>query len=181
MKVGGVDVRWAPRLRPEKLRRLYELEARGLLDEELLDEVVFALYSRCESVLTVTESIWGKTRCPRCAYGITPGEGRLLCPQCAWEATRQEYHKSWEHQQLNGTNARPVFEEFIRELPRATTVRKKMLLVDKLIHACHRDIRRGTEGGPVSRNLIEGSGRAIRELLDSLAYGDPAMPELKET
>jgi hypothetical protein len=181
MKVGGVDVRWAPPLRPEKLRRLYDLEARGILDEEFLDEVVFALYSRCESVLTVTESIWGKTRCPRCAYGITPEEGRLHCPQCAWEATRQEYHQSWEHQQLNGTNARGVFEDFTRELPRAATPRQKMLLVDKLIHACHRDARRGTEGRQVARNLLEGSSRAIRELLDGLAYGDQPAPDAKET
>jgi hypothetical protein len=180
MKVGGVDVRWAPRLRPEKLRRLYDLEARGLLDEGLLDEVAFALYSRCESVLTVTESIWGKTRCPRCGSGTTPEDGRLRCPQCAWEASRQEYHRSWEHQQLNGTNARGVFEEFVRELPRAATPQAKMMRIDTLIHACHRDARRGTAGRQVAKNLIEGSSRTIRELLDGLAYGNPAPPEAQK-
>src|SRR3954471_24943482 len=135
MKVGGVDVRWAPRLRPEKLRRLCELEARGLLDEELLDEVVFALYSRCESVLIVTESIWGKTRCPRCAFGITPSEdGWLRCPECSWAATRADYHKSWEPQQLNGTNALGAFQEFVRRFPVARTPQEKMLLIDTLVH-----------------------------------------------
>src|SRR3954454_9604492 len=106
MKVGGVDVRWAPRLCPDRLRRVYETDARGIIDEELLDEVVFTLSSRCDSILTVTESIWGMTKCPRCGCWITPAEEeRLLCPQCDWQATRAEYHKSWEHQQLNGTNA----------------------------------------------------------------------------
>lgn len=27
---------WAPRVRPEKIRRLYQAEARGILDEELI-------------------------------------------------------------------------------------------------------------------------------------------------
>src|SRR5205823_4480926 len=54
MNVGGVDVRWTPRLRPEKLCRLYETDARGILDEDLVDEVAYALYSRCESIIKVT-------------------------------------------------------------------------------------------------------------------------------
>jgi len=177
MKVGGVDVRWAPRLCPDRLRRLYETDARGIIDEELLDEVAFTLYSRCDSILTVTESIWGKTKCPRCGCWITPAEeGRLHCPQCDWQATRAEYHSSWEHQQLNGTNARGVFQEFIHGLPLAKTPQEKMRLVDRLIHACHYDLRRGVQGGSVARNLLEGKGRAMRELLDTLAYGeiDPA-------
>jgi hypothetical protein len=175
MKVGGVDVRWAPRLKPEKLRQLYETDARGILDEDLLDEVAFALYSRCDSLLTVTESIWGKTKCPRCSYGITPTEaGQLHCPECDWQATSAEYHKSWEHQQLNGTNALGVFQEFVRCFPLAKTPQEKMRLVDTLIHACHYDLRRGTQGGSVARNLLEGKGRAMRELLESLAYGEPA-------
>jgi hypothetical protein len=33
MKAGGVEIRWAPRLRPEKLLRLYQTDARGTLDE----------------------------------------------------------------------------------------------------------------------------------------------------
>jgi uncharacterized Zn finger protein (UPF0148 family) len=175
MIVGGVDIRWAPRLRPEKLRRLYEMDARGIVDEELLNEVAFALYARCDSILTVTESIWGKTKCPRCAYPITRGEdGQLLCPECSWQATAAEYHKTWEHQQLNGTNAREVFQDFVRRLPLVKTPQEKMRLIDWLIHECHRDARRGTLGRRVAKNLIEGSSRTIRELLEGLAYGDQA-------
>jgi hypothetical protein len=172
MKAGGVDVRWAPRLRPDRIRRLYETDARGIVDEELIDEVAYALYSRCDSILTVTESIWGKTKCPRCAFMIAPAEeDQLRCPQCAWLASRAEYHQTWEHQQLNGTNAKDVFEAFVRQFPRARTPQAKMLLIDKLLHECHRDVRRGTTGRPVAKNLIEGSSRTIRELLDGLAYG----------
>jgi hypothetical protein len=174
MIAGGVDIRWAPRLRPEKLRRLYATDARGILDEELLDEVAYALYARCDSILAVTESIGGKTRCPRCAFMIAPGEeGELLCPDCSWQASRADYHKTWEHQQLNGTNARGVFQKFVRRLPLMRTPHEKMRLIDWLIHQCHVDARRGTPGRAVAKNLIEGSSRAIRELLEELAYGDP--------
>ncbi|HLB76658.1 MAG TPA: AAC(3) family N-acetyltransferase, partial [Candidatus Dormibacteraeota bacterium] len=114
-----MDVRWAPRLRPEKLRRLYETDARGILDEDLVDEVAYALYSRCESILTVTESIWGKTQCPGCGIIILSSEWQLQCPGCGWQAAREEYHKSWEHQQLNGTNAIEIFREYVRRLPQA--------------------------------------------------------------
>jgi hypothetical protein len=171
MKVGGVEVRWAPRLRPEKLRRLYETDAQGIMDLELLDEVAYTLYSRCDSILTVTESIEGKTKCPRCGYGIaaTPG-GELHCPECQWQATKAEYHRCWEHQQLNGRNALAAFQTFVRLLPLAATPPEKMRLVDALIHACHYDLKRGKRGGSVARNLLEGKGRAIRELLDRLAY-----------
>lgn len=172
MKVGGVDVRWAPRLRPEKLRRLYQTDARGIIDDELLDEVAYALFARCESILAVTESLWGITRCPRCGTGITPTLDRQLdCPGCGWHATVQEYHRSWEHQQLNGTNAIAVFQEFVQRLPLARSPQEKMLLIDRLIHECHLDLRRGTRGRQVARNLIEGSSRNTRELLEELAYG----------
>jgi hypothetical protein len=177
MIVGGVDVRWAPRLRPEKLRRLYATDARGIIDEELLDEVAYALYARCDSILTVTESIWGQTKCPRCALMITPTEeGQILCPECSWQASRTEYHKTWEHQQLNGTNARNVFQEFVRRLPLVKTPQEKMRLIDWLIHQCHYDMKRGTYGRTVAKNLIEGSSRAIRDLLEELAYGDQVPP-----
>ena len=172
MKVGGVDVRWAPRLRPEKLRRLYETDARGILDEDLVDEVAYALYSRCESILTVTESIWGKTQCPGCGIIILSSEWQLQCPGCGWQAAREEYHKSWEHQQLNGTNAIEIFREYVRRLPQAGTPQEKMRLIDTLIHAVHCDVRRGTYGRQVARNLIEGKSQRIAELVDSLAYGD---------
>jgi hypothetical protein len=169
--VGGVNVRWAPRLRPERLRRLYESYARGIVDEELIDDVACTLYARCESILTVTESIWGKTRCPRCASMITPSDGRLLlCAECNWQASCEDYHKTWQHQHLNGTNAIGIFREFVRQLPLAKAPHQKMLLIDTLIHAAHVDAKRGTQGGPVARNLIEGKTRATREFLDNLAY-----------
>src|SRR5260370_18584882 len=62
----NTDLRWEPRVPGLRIRRLYETDARGIRDEVLLDEVAYALYSRCESILTVTEAVRGRVKCPRC-------------------------------------------------------------------------------------------------------------------
>ena len=123
MIVGGVNIRWSPKLRPEKLQRLYETDARGIVDEELIDEVGYTLYSRCDSILTVTEAFAGRLKCPGCGFvseretGTGGAAERLHCPECGWEASWHEYHKSWQHRQLWGGNAVPVFQEFVRRFP----------------------------------------------------------------
>jgi hypothetical protein len=63
---GLAEVRWASRVNPSMIRRLYETDARGVVDEELSDEVGFALYARCQSILRVTAAQQGKVTCPRC-------------------------------------------------------------------------------------------------------------------
>src|SRR5438309_1523131 len=34
------EVRWAPRVNPHKIRRLYETDARGIVDDELIEDPV---------------------------------------------------------------------------------------------------------------------------------------------
>src|SRR5258708_28782977 len=51
---------WAPKVRPEKIWQLYQNDARGLVDETLVDDVGLALYLRCESVLLVSA---GRIKC----------------------------------------------------------------------------------------------------------------------
>ncbi len=46
---GVASVRWAAPVRQDKIRRLYETDARGLTDEALIDDVGLALYLRCQS------------------------------------------------------------------------------------------------------------------------------------
>jgi hypothetical protein len=50
---------WAPRLSKLQIQRLYQSVGRDLLDEELVDDVGFSLYSRCISMLQVSEAIRG--------------------------------------------------------------------------------------------------------------------------
>jgi predicted RNA-binding Zn-ribbon protein involved in translation (DUF1610 family) len=186
VKVGDVDIRWAPKLRPEKLYRLYQTDARGILDEELIDEVAYALYSRCESILTITDAFAGRLKCPRCGFIIqrqTSGgcDEAIHCPACAWQTTWKEYHQTWQNRQLWGGNAVEAFREYVRCLPSANSPREKMILIDQLIHAHHCDLRRQTYNRPAAANLIEGGMKKVIEFLDSLSYGENSSPGLQET
>ena len=55
------QIEWAPRVKPHTIRRLYELDAKGILDENLIDEVGFGLWARCETIHRVTHRL-----CPEC-------------------------------------------------------------------------------------------------------------------
>jgi hypothetical protein len=68
MEGTSVPIRWAPKVRQEQIWRLYQNDARGLIDEELIDEVGWALYSRCQSILWVTDR--NRVPCPRCHHVI---------------------------------------------------------------------------------------------------------------
>ena len=54
-------IRWAPRLRPELLKRLYESDAKGLQDLALCDEVGIDLFERCRTFYLTTRS---EVECP---------------------------------------------------------------------------------------------------------------------
>ena len=71
MEDDSKEVNWAPRVRQTDIRRLYESEAQGRIDEELLEEVGISLYARCESWCLAFEARNGRVHCPRCNIIIT--------------------------------------------------------------------------------------------------------------
>src|SRR5512144_2484312 len=84
---------WAPRVPQARIRRLYELDARGIYDAELLDEVGWALRSRCQSFIAAVEAVRGRAVCPACGqivrHGARPDE--VLHCACGWECTWRSY------------------------------------------------------------------------------------------
>ncbi len=54
---------WAPKVSRSKVWQLYQSDARGALDEDLLAEVGFSLKQRCESILLASRR---QVECPRC-------------------------------------------------------------------------------------------------------------------
>ena len=56
---------WAPRVPKSKIKRLYELDAKGIYDDELLDDVGYALFARCQSFITACQATSGS--------GLLPG------------------------------------------------------------------------------------------------------------
>lgn len=138
------EVSWAPRVSQRAVRRLYESEACGLLDKELVDEVGIALLLRCEDILQIDQAVaYGVIVCPRCKRkGILTTFRRdkdepLRCPRCPWSITWQAYHRTFKGQQLSAGGAGPFFKEYVESYPRARSYAKKILVIDRLIHAFH--------------------------------------------
>jgi hypothetical protein len=176
------EVRWAPRVDPQKIRRLYETDARGIVDDELVEEVGFALYSRCLSIIAATEAHSGRLHCPRCKQTITHHSDRnalLQCARCSWRVRWRDYFKTYQHKQLHGGGALPFFQSYLEEFTRARSSRERMLAIDQLIHAFHCELVQDPVRS-VGINLIYGKNtREVTEFLDRLTYGEASTPELK--
>ncbi len=167
-------IRWAPRVRREKLRRLYEGEARGILDAELLDDVGTTIYCRCRDILIVSDAAEGRVVCPRCAGAIARERGDdpnqiIECGNCGWAMGWREFRRSYQHHELYARGMTDAIVEFMRGWERANKPRDKMTLVDRLIHVWHWETSREHEKGrPAAVNLIEGSRRQVLGFLDEL-------------
>ena len=174
---------WAPRISQAKIRRLYAMDALGIHDEELIDDVGYTLRARCQSFLEANEAAGGRAMCPVCGHGV-PHKGNrddiLHCENCGWELTWGEYFETFQHKQLSG--AEPVlelFRNFVRLLPSVQTPQEKVLLIDQLIHGFHWSQKYGPTR-PVAVNLIEGRLGEVIAFLDNLGYGEESTLGVKE-
>lgn len=170
---------WAPRVHPEMIRRLYTGEAAGRMDEELLDEVFYAMRARCESIVTVTEASEGRVRCPACEaivlHPVGDQEKQMQCPTCGWTLTWGAYLKTYQGKQLHGGGALPAITAFLEGGSAANTPQKKMLLIDALLHAYHWEAAQNPTR-PVAVNMIQGTISSVVALLEDLGFGsDPQM------
>jgi hypothetical protein len=168
-----------------KLRRLYESDAKGLLDEQLLDDVGISLLLRCESILVVAEARCGNVRCPQCEEDDVrtaiprqrlkgdPRNEVVTCPRCGWQITWGEYAKSFKRRQLNLGGAGPAFETYLHAYRAARTPQAKLLAIDALIHAFHYSLPRLPDlpTRPAACNLIEGRLTDVVHFLNELTFG----------
>jgi hypothetical protein len=184
---GAQELQWARRVKPEVIRRLYTLDAKGIVDEELIDEVGYALFARCESIRTVTRAVYGRATCPRCKSRImradpdwkTWAKDEPMVCSCGWSTTWGAFQTTYQRKQLVGGNAFPAFRAFIDDWARARNSRDKMFLIDRLVHACHVDaLQRWAR--PAACNLIEGRMTELIPFLDELAYGPQSSPGVRE-
>lgn len=174
-------IRWNPPVEQNKIRRLYEQEARGLCDETLVADVGLGLYLRCESILIATDALCGKAECLKCGaiirHGCTKGE-TLTCSHCAWQFPWHRYRRRCEG--MHGGGALPVYRAYMENYDRARDDRERLLLIDRLLHAFHWEIR-GEGGRPAATSLIEGSMESVVLFLDTLTYGKGSLPERQAT
>lgn len=178
-------IQWAPRVKQALIRRLYEMDARGIQDEELIDDIGWRLYERCLSFIAAVEAVHGRARCPGCGSIITHDcqpETVLHCAQCGWETTWAAYFRTIQHKQLSGNEVIVAFfQDFVDRFPGAQTPREKMALIDLLIHRFHWNIRYQGNTRAAGVNLIEGNYHEVVEFLDHLSCGEGSTPGVRET
>jgi hypothetical protein len=168
-------IRWAPRVRREKLRRLYESESRGILDADLLDDIGTTIYCRCRDILVVSDAAEGRIVCPRCAGAVARDRGddpeqEVECGSCGWRMSWRDFRRSYQHQELYARGLTDAIGEFMRGWEGAEKLRDKMTLIDRLIHVWHWETKPGRQKGrPAAVNLIEGSRRQVLAFLDELS------------
>ena len=94
-------MKWAPRLKQSRLRRLYRSAESGQCDDELLQDVGWSLYVRCEDVVAASRGLRvGEVPCPNCRTVVLrknappspeedlsdrrlSGSGWFQCDQCS--------------------------------------------------------------------------------------------------
>jgi hypothetical protein len=175
----AAKIHWAPRLRPQLLKRLYEADARGIRDLELCDEVGMTLYMRCHTYLLVQR---GEVECPLCrtvfkvhGLGDWRDQSKTHCPNesCAWFTTRETYRQSVHNHYASPGRALDAYRAFYERYPHARTYQQKILLIDQLIHQFHVEEKTGQAVKSVASRLLEGNKKAVVRFLDQLSARDP--------
>ena len=184
-ELGGVQ--WASRVNPVLVRRLYETDARGIVDEELIDKVGYALYARCQSILQATEAHAGRVICPACGTLVIRAsppqdKGAMLdCAGCGWRVRWADYFKTIQDKHLVGGGAVAFHAEFVERFRSATSPQAKMLAIDRLIHAFHWELVQ-RPGRSAARELIYAKNyQELLTFLDTLTYGEQSSPTLRAT
>lgn len=176
---------WAKRVSRRDIQRLYESDARGLLDTDLLDQVHFAIHVRVCDMFEVREAQQtGRVTCRHCGAPVPQpyrmGSGNknnlLKCDQCGWQVTCGEFYASYTGKHLLPGSVTDLFETYLERFPKAKTPQEKMLLIDWLIHQFH--VMQGVARKSVSENVIQGTAAQVRELIETLANGPASTPGL---
>ena len=175
-------IKWCKKVPQELISRLYNQSASGLCDDELADEAGWALYARCESIISATNGFEKKKLiCLNCGKDIPLSENIFSCP-CGFYATWEEFKKSYKGKQLHAANALNIFTDYTKNFPRARTYGEKLICIDILIHSFHiknsyykilesydPEDENVAVNRPTGANLIEGSLSEVILFLDKLS------------
>lgn len=168
---------WCKKVSRSDLFRLYQGEAKGLLDEDLLEDIGLTFYTRCTQAKEARELMEkGHMLCLHCGAVLGVGIERqavlgnepVYC-ECGYSYTYREYRRSCNAVNMPGGRATPKFEGFIKEWTLCKDASQKMMQIDRLIHECHVTLMSGAQGRSVCINLIEGSLKQIADLIVKLA------------
>lgn len=177
--------KWCKKIPRNDLLKLYQSEAKGMVDQELLDEVGFAFYTRCKQAHDARACMErGEILCHHCGAVLKANRVSLadsavikrasdnlpLNCECGHSYTYREYRRSYMAVNMPGNRATPIFEYFEQHWSGCRNATQKMILIDWLIHQCHITLMSGAKGKSVCENLIEGTRKQILDLILKLAY-----------
>jgi hypothetical protein len=178
MNSSGELIEWSPRVPQRKIGQLYENDSKGIIDEDLIDDIAISFLVRCQDIITVTDASQGKVKCLRCENIIFhkgKKEEILKCKNCSWEITWRKYLKSYQRKQLHGGTALFAFKKYISELPKACSYEEKMILIDQLIHEAHQwtgpNFKDPVFTRPAAVNIISGKMHEVMKFLNQLSRG----------
>jgi len=175
-------IKWNKKVPQRLITRLYNQSVTGINDDDLADEVGWALYCRCQSIISVTSGFEKKRLiCPKCEAEIPLVDGVFSCP-CGFVASWEEFRSSYKEKQLYAANALPIFIDFVKKFPAAKSYGEKLMAIDMLIHSFHvnfayerdsftndRDYSGVEVNRPTGANLIEGKLSEVILFLDALS------------
>jgi hypothetical protein len=164
--------RWSPKLSRQKLLRLYDSDAHGIQDDDLLDDVGFTLYARCKQGMEEGElKNAGRLRCHNCRTVLKRSRSLMQC-ECGRQYLFRDYMRAFIGESMPHGAASHIFAAFVKDWETAKSYPAKMRLVDNLVHEFHINLNSGVKGRFVGINLIAGTKKQIGDLILQLAYGD---------
>ena len=174
---------WTPKLPQRLIARLYLSDSKGIVEEELLNEVGYGLFARCESMLIVTDASRGSVRCPRCGQMIVHTNNPkdlLKCKKCKWQKSWRAYQKTYKGRHLHPGGIEPFVRDYFEQFPKAKDARQKMLLIDRLLHRWHWEHKNNAEKASAP-NFLEGSHDDVVAFLNALTYNKNNTSGLSES
>ena len=160
---------WPEKLDIHKLNKLYMLDAKGIHDEILADEIGLTLYLRCKYGKEDMERK-GKNviRCHGCGSELAGDTDFRQC-SCGRQYSYREYWRSFRRNNMPAGAAARIFTTFIQKWDAATKYNEKMVLIDTLLHEFHLSLISGATHRPVAMNFIDGTRSSVEQIINNLA------------
>lgn len=177
-----LSIHWSSRVRPEAIARLYALDATGVHDESLINDVGSRLAARCRSILKVNRAMRAKiVSCPGCQRDLShdgAAECVIRCDACGWRTTWGAYRKTFSNKKLYAGSVDVTLREFVERFEAASSPQEKMIAIDRLIHTFHHQLTQNPTS-PAAKNLIFGNVQEMVAFLNNLTHGDASTAQLR--
>lgn len=160
---------WPEKLDLTKLRKLYLLDAKGICNEELADDIGLTLFIRCQYGRSDNDLMKRNAiRCHHCGK-IVYGTTDFRECSCGYQYSYREYRRSYCRNHMPAGAAAKIFYQYEIDWPKAKSYKSKMMLIDGLLHEFHLSLISGTVNRPVAMNFIDGSRQMIQRIITELS------------